>query len=1341
MDEAAAVAGADKEAAEVDKAQECGTSRSAAAAARLVHAKLFRATAGEEIHFGSMAFDSIGQLYLADIARPGENRIFRLIDGGARLEHIAGLSSAAATRANCSTERCSTARGINCAACPVVLATKPSGDNAVRTGWNVNAQQQQQQQREKEEEVALETKLSSVTGLAVTGDGRLYVADDAQLALFAVHHYRPRVDNQLEIKIISPNLNQLYIFNKFGQHTSTRSLLSGRTMYTFQYNQENSFGHLVSVLDWLGNKLSLGRDVSGRVHTLVTPAGTKYQMSYSTASSNIDAPNNGGAHHHLGQLGSIAQHNVANQSLALIDYYPSGLIRAKLNGAGNGGGSGPNGGMTYYNYDATGRLVRAFQPNGAVYRVAETTAAPNNQFARDIRVHSKSSFDDKEDEEMELKIMASQLIAYIGHQRQQETSFAYGEQGRALVVNSSSLHNSRWLACVHGSASRLTASLLPTQTYLFPLLSAFSFHGTSRGSTNNNNNRNNSLPSHQAAATIAMNYRLKMKSSIIYAVEKVIGEDIGDVIGDGNGGDDHSLVRIEYDWKANRQVYFNRSRPMLVVALDDHVGAPKQFTPNVNELAAGHHGSGGQTRSYSFKYNKAGSVTTDVRNNHDYSYDNERRLVKVIGAANGHTLYRYNDTESRNCPTTISLNNDKVYGFEYQSGQLKGVISPKGAKYQLVRRIVFAHLKYTLCPPPSDAKEDDYHSALNKTAVYNCYHAYYDERRRLAMRVWPSNSGKVVYRYDARRSMTKEVVTQGDHSIDQVIHGTGLIEHWHNRLTNQIVKGIARQGQIQFGINYKYSRDGASLKHQSCFFDRLDHVSKLSYTYQYDGAHRIRSIQAKLGSIALPSLDMSYSATDNSLIEAFGAFRYFERTENTSLVGDGVALCYRSYDRYRRILHQSFTIAEKEVVRIDYAYSGGGGHLVQTKTYMPHLGGGKTRYQNYSYNVDGLVSEVHDREHWRFAYDLEGNLVTLLYAGNRIDVELDLAGRVKGLRKGQQQQQPGQPQGHTPYVVDARGFVIQRGNEHLLYNNLGQLIKVTRAGSYEISYVYDHLERVVVRRDHRNNSTRQYFYGLPGKRAHLVTHFVDNADGRVVALIYDQGDSDETLMMVKVNNENFYIVCDQANSPIEVFDHRGQVVKEIHRSPWGHTLFDSNPAFHLPVDFHGAIHDATINLIHFVDRKRVYDTVVGRWLTPDHDWVHRENIFANPRLIHSQQFGDPINRGNRGSSRRNILSNNQITQLLHDETLSIFGGHRGRQAIPRPPLADDTPTLVKSASLLAFQYALDRLANIYTLDDNYFSLVSVSGSSCRVLHVSGKTVVSVVDCAHDDAEGFQVNYN
>ena len=57
------------------------------------------------------------------------------------------------------------------------------------------------------------------------------------------------------------------------------------------------------------------------------------------------------------------------------------------------------------------------------------------------------------------------------------------------------------------------------------------------------------------------------------------------------------------------------------------------------------------------------------------------------------------------------------------------------------------------------------------------------------------------------------------------------------------------------------------------------------------------------------------------------------------------------------------------------------------------------------------------------------------------------------------------------------------------------------------------------------------------------------------------------------------------------------------RSPYGRVIRDSNPSMDLPIDFRGGLIDQYTHLIHMRGPNdnaegRVYDTLLGQWMTP-----------------------------------------------------------------------------------------------------------------------------------------------
>lgn len=85
------------------------------------------------------------------------------------------------------------------------------------------------------------------------------------LHVLSLQHYLPVQDLNGEYQIPFPGTNEIYIFNRYGQHISTKDLQTGKLYYSFVYSKNTSFGKLASVSDDSGNKIFFVREYSNVV--------------------------------------------------------------------------------------------------------------------------------------------------------------------------------------------------------------------------------------------------------------------------------------------------------------------------------------------------------------------------------------------------------------------------------------------------------------------------------------------------------------------------------------------------------------------------------------------------------------------------------------------------------------------------------------------------------------------------------------------------------------------------------------------------------------------------------------------------------------------------------------------------------------------------------------------------------------------------------------------------------------------------------------------------------------------------------------------------------------------
>lgn len=220
----------------------------------------------------SFAFSSIGDLFVASVDDDGIHRVYLVRDSKERQEVVHFMGSKPGKSLSsmihpsllhssiCEVETCRDVDGRNCS-----CALQSHEMMASFGGSKVS--------------LATETSLSSITSIAVTADGVLHVADDVNFAIVSAVPMIPGPDENLLFSMTSPGSNEVYIFNKYGQHVFTKNAMSGQVLYTFNYDVDTSFGRLSSVTDVKGSRVSFLRDSSRNLAYIEAASGSKYRVT------------------------------------------------------------------------------------------------------------------------------------------------------------------------------------------------------------------------------------------------------------------------------------------------------------------------------------------------------------------------------------------------------------------------------------------------------------------------------------------------------------------------------------------------------------------------------------------------------------------------------------------------------------------------------------------------------------------------------------------------------------------------------------------------------------------------------------------------------------------------------------------------------------------------------------------------------------------------------------------------------------------------------------------------------------------------------------------------------
>lgn len=187
--------------------------------------------------------------------------------------------------------------------------------------------------------LASSSKFNTISTVVVSPDGVVHIGDQANYRIRSVMASIPDASGAKGYEIFSPETQEIYVFNRFGQHIITKNILTGETIYSFAYNVNTSNGKLSTVTDAAGNKVFLLRDYSSQVNSIENTKGQKCRLRMSRMKM-------------LHELSTPDNYNVT------FDYHgPTGLLKTKLDSTGR---------SYVYNYDEFGRLTTAVTPTGKI---------------------------------------------------------------------------------------------------------------------------------------------------------------------------------------------------------------------------------------------------------------------------------------------------------------------------------------------------------------------------------------------------------------------------------------------------------------------------------------------------------------------------------------------------------------------------------------------------------------------------------------------------------------------------------------------------------------------------------------------------------------------------------------------------------------------------------------------------------------------------------------------------------------------------------------------------------------------------------------------------------------
>ncbi|UYV62055.1 TENM2 [Cordylochernes scorpioides] len=935
--------------------------------------------------------------------------------------------------------------------------------------------------------LAATAKFSTIASITVTPDGLLHICDQGNLRIRSVIAPLPKPNEINEYEIHSPETQDVYVFNRHGQHISTKNVITGKAIYTFSYNVNTSFGKLSTVTDAEGNKIYILRDYSNQVSTIENTQGGKCRLEMS-------------------RMRMLQSFTTPSNFKTTYDYHGiSGLLRSKMDSTGR---------SYMHDYDEYGRLIQSVLPSGQTVRLRYNLSVKGASIT--------VTRDDKDPVTLMIK--------------------GYG------VTTKIGLAEDRTLQAPDGSLTLAghDGSLVEINTVANPLIA-----DPVLGETFPLPTRVRTTYSEELATRAEWRYLVRRDDKGRYLTQvsrklKLNGE---------------GVLAVELDREKRTETLLDRNQIPLVTVWRDTQGRALRWVPAQNLTGV------------TLEYDRLGKPLRWERGplSLRMHYDSQGRLAEVRHPDDTGVIYKYEDPAEM--PAEILLPGGSRYLLQYdQAGNLQAVITPNGHKHEVATQTSLGFYKLLYLSP----------------GVRHPYVAHFDDQGRVLARLYPQNLGRVVYVYNS------------EGRLQNILCGEERTDYFYHEHTSLIRNVAVSSPKLEFRVDYRYQ--GVLLKEERLRYNSRSGMDGAKYKFKLDG--RQLAVETEINGKTVLEIKYLYNG-ESGVLEQVNQFLIHRPKINSVFLQDDMRHYSKTiaFDMLGRITVLAMTLWNKEVFSLSLTYD------VRNRVQRAVMKIGRDSTlaaTNYTYNVDSFIQEVSGPQSWKFSYDVNGNMKSIIDNSQQMSLRYDDGDRLIGYGDVEL------------YRVDGRGFIVQRGEEKFRFNAKAQLIHAFELHQYEVFFYYDVMERLMAKKDHRGNIT-QFFYANP-KEPYQLTHVHYPKDGITFMLLYD---TNGHLIYMQEGSNKYYVASDYLGTPLAVFNADGKMIKHISRAPFGKVLHDSNPEFYVPIDFREGIRDTITQLIFY--KGRAYDPLSSQWLTPN--WEAIPELLMKPYNIHLYRFNgnNPIN--------------------------------------------------------------------------------------------------------------------
>lgn len=458
-----------------------------------------------------------------------------------------------------------------------------------------------------------------------------------------------------------------------------------------------------------------------------------------------------------------------------------------------------------------------------------------------------------------------------------------------------------------------------------------------------------------------------------------------------------------------------------------------------------------------------------------------------------------------------------------------------------------------LANPASVTHGFDYNGVDAKTGyttpLNGSYRYFYDKDRRLVETRFPS--GRQIFNLYDKDRLAKIISPEGDVTL--------------NYLCATKLGSMSKGGET---LSYAYDGKLVTSETKSGTLSQT-----LAYAYNNDFA---------VTSFTYAGATANFTYDNDRLLTGSSGFTITRDSANglPKTVSGGTFSLARSFNEYGEVSGETMSIGG--LSRFDYSLSRFPAGRISAKTEA--VSGAAINYA-YTYDDLGRLQTVTKDGALveQYQYDAIGRRIY------EMNSQRDIAGRSFVYSDEDHLLTAG----NASYQYDLDGFLTAKtdaaGTTAYTYSSRGELLKVVLPEGKIIEYVHDPQGRRIVKKVNGVIVEKYLWQGL--------TRLLAVYDGSNSLLMRFQYAADWVPVAMTVSGTTYYFGYDQVGSLRVVSDASGNIVKKVDYDSFGNILTDSSPAFIVPFDFAGGLHDRDTGLVLFGYRD--YSPEIGRWTAKD----------------------------------------------------------------------------------------------------------------------------------------------